>query len=583
MQKLEVSTVSPPLTSTLAPGWLRRNFSLSNLYMAIFILVIGCLTAYPVWSVFFNSFRINPPGQPIAYGVDAWLRVFSEPAILGTVGNSFLLAAGVVLTATPLAVMFCWLLTRTDIPFKKTIEFLLWTGFFLPMSSIALGWILLADPDYGVLNKFFISLPFFEKAPFNIYSYWGLIWVHLGFSTSIRFILLTPAFRGMDGALEESAWMSGYGKAATLFKITMPILLPAILAAVFLGFIKALESYEIELLIGVPAKFFVYSTEVRYLINDPSRPDFGGASALSTFFLAVIFVLIFLYNKALKGKNFTTVTGKAQSTTPVRLGKFKPFAIGFVVIYVLIVLGLPVGITLVGSVMKVFGFFTIKDPYTWAQWSTVFSDTQFISNFANTMIMGLGSAFFGVILFFIVAYIVLRTTLSGRGLLDFLSWLPWALPGILLGLGFLWLLLGNEVIKLIYGTMFALILVMIVKEFPLGVQMSKSGLIQLSADLEHAAWLSGASRFYAIRKIVLPLMFPALVSVGLITFISSIRDVAIVQMVGTHSSITLSLMLVEYAIGGSQGAAAVIGTILILIVILMAGISHAVTKNINRF
>jgi iron(III) transport system permease protein len=318
------------------------------------------------------------------------------------------------------------------------------------------------------------------------------------------------------------------------------------------------------------------------LISDPDRPDFGGASALSTLFLAVIFVLIFLYNKTLKGRSFTTVTGKAQSTTPVRLGKFKPFAVAFVALYVLVVLGLPVGITLVGSVMQVFGFFSIPEPYTLAQWQMVFADSQFVSTFTNTMIAGLGSAFFGVILFFLVAYLVLRTTLSGRSVLDFLTWLPWALPGVLLGLGFLWMLLGNDFTKLVYGTMFALILVLIVKELPLGVQMSKSGLMQLSPDLEHAALLSGATRFYTIRKILLPLMFPALVSVGLITFISSIRDVAIVQMVSTHSSKTLSLMLVEYAIGGSQSAAAVIGTMLILIVIVMAGISYAITKNINR-
>jgi iron(III) transport system permease protein len=582
MQKIEVSTAPPPAIHKPFPDWLTKKFTLAHLYMLLFVLVIGFLTAYPVWSIFLNSFRVNMPGQPIAYGIDSWVRVFSEPAIMDTIGNSFLLAAGIVFTATPLAVAFCWLLTRTDMPFKKTIEFLLWMGFFLPMSSIALGWILLADPDYGVLNKLFLSFPFFEKAPFNIYSYWGLIWVHLGFSTSIRFILLTPAFRAMDGALEESAWMSGYSKVSTIFRITMPILLPAILAAVFLGFIKALESYEIELLIGVPAKYFVYSTEVRQLISDPNKPDFGGASALSTLFLAVIFLLIFLYHKTLKGRSFTTVTGKAQSTTPVRLGKFKPVAVALVAIYILVMLVLPVGVTLVGSVMKVFGFFTIKDPYTLAQWNTVLSDTQFFSVFFNTMIVGLGSAFFGVVMFFIISYIVLRTTLSGRSLLDFFSWLPWALPGILLGLGFLWMLLGNELTKVIYGTLFALILVLVVKEFPLGVQMTKSGLMQLSPDLEHAALLSGAPRLYAIRKILLPLMFPALVSIGLITFISSIRDVAIVQMVSTHSSKTLSLMLVEYAIGGSQGAAAVIGTLLIFIVVLAAGISYAVTKNINR-
>src|SRR5713226_1354833 len=275
MFKSEAQANHPQSMNKLSPHWLKKTFTLSNMYMIVFILMIGFLTAYPVWSIFLNSFRVNAPGEAAAYGMESWSRVFSEPEIMGTIGNSFLLATGVLLTATPLAVLFCWLITRTDLPFKKTIEFLMWMGFFLPMSSIALGWILLADPDYGVLNKIFLSFPLFENAPFNIYSYWGLIWVHLGFATSIRFILLTPAFRAMDGALEESAWMSGYSKRSTIFKITIPILLPSILAAVFLGFIKALESYEIELLIGVPAKFFVYSTEVRRLINDPYKPDFG--------------------------------------------------------------------------------------------------------------------------------------------------------------------------------------------------------------------------------------------------------------------------------------------------------------------
>jgi iron(III) transport system permease protein len=560
----------------------RKRFKLSNIYMILFILLIGFLTAYPVWSVFLTSFMVNAPGESGQYGLESWIRVFSEPDILRSIGSSFLLAFGVLITATPLAVLFCWLITRTDLPYKKTIEFLLWMGFFLPMSSIALGWILLADPDYGLLNKLFLALPFMHHAPFNIYSFWGLVWVHLGFATSIRFILLTPAFRAMDGSLEESSWMSGFSKGSTLRKITIPILLPSILASISLGLIKALESYEIELLIGVPAKFFVYSTEVRRLIDNPDNPDFSGASALSVLFLIVIFFLVYLYNRSIKGRNFTTVTGKSMNTTLVRLGKWKPVVLGVVGLYILIILGLPIGVTLLGSLMKVFGFFTIKDPYTVSQWATVFADTKFWPILSNTMIVGLGAAIFGVILFFIISYLIIKTRMSGRGLLDFLSWLPWALPGILLGLGFLWMLLGNDITKMIYGTLFVLILVLIVKEFPLGVQMSKSAMMQFSPDLENAALLSGASRFYAIWKTILPLMLPSMVSIGLMTFISAVRDVAIVQMVSTHSSGTLSLLLIEYAMGGSQGAASVIGTILIFIVIFVALISYFLIKRMNR-
>jgi iron(III) transport system permease protein len=203
------------------------------------------VTAYPVGLIFLKSFVSSRPGQPATWGLQGWIGAFSDRALFSVLVNTFSLALVRIAISSVLAIFFAWVVTRTDTPWKGVIEFALWFGFFLPLLPMTMGWILLLDPHYGLINKGLMRLFSLALAPFNIFSYWGIIWCHLAFSTSVRFLLITPAFTSMDAALEEAAQTAGSNRLGILLRITVPILAPAILAATVLGFIKSLESFEV--------------------------------------------------------------------------------------------------------------------------------------------------------------------------------------------------------------------------------------------------------------------------------------------------------------------------------------------------
>ena len=238
--------------------------------LAIRSLLLGILLffmAYPVGLIFIKSFTNNRPGQTTVWSLEGWIGAFSDPSLPVALGNTFYLALIRIIITTGLAIFFAWVVTRTDTPYRKSIELLLWLGFFMPFLPMTMGWILLLDPQYGLINQFFVKILNFSEAPFNVFSYGGIIWCHLAFSTSVRFLLLTPAFRAMDVALEEAALTAGSSRMGVLLGITVPILTPAILASTALGFIRSLESFEIELVLGIPAGIYVLPTKIYDFIH----------------------------------------------------------------------------------------------------------------------------------------------------------------------------------------------------------------------------------------------------------------------------------------------------------------------------
>lgn len=359
------------------------------------IALVALLAGGPVAYVIYTSFQVATPGDVPRFGLDGWRRVFQDAALVEAAVNTVVLAAASVMISSPLAILFAWVTTRTDTPFRELLSSLIRVGFAIPVMSQTLGWILLLDPDYGLVNRAIASLPFLQGFAFNIYSYGGILWAHVGFATAVRFMLIEGAFRRFDATLEEAAMVSGCGGAKVIWKVTAPLLAPSILAAMSLGFIKAIESFEVELMLGVPAGIYVYSTRVYELVNKWDGPDFAGASALSTGFIGVIGMLIVLYNYLISGRSFVTVTGKGYSARPVRLGKWKWVTFGLVVGYFVAVILVPAVVTVLGSFMRLFGFFDIPSPYTLEHWRVALSDTMFLLALKNTVLVGVLAALGG--------------------------------------------------------------------------------------------------------------------------------------------------------------------------------------------
>lgn len=548
--------------------------------MSLLLLVVAFLVLTPLGLMVFNSFQIARPGEPVVYGLDGWRKAFNSPGILAAMGNTFALAITRQAIALVVGGFLAWLIARTDIPMKQTLEFLFWLSFFLPALPETMGWILLLDPKYGLLNQLLLNLGIFQEPPFNIYSFWGIIWVHLGGSISIKVMLLAPAFRNLDASLEESSRIAGAGALGTLVRVIVPVLMPAFLVTTILGLIRSLEAFEIELLLGVPIGLHVYSTKIHELVTwEP--PQFPPAMALSALFLALLLSLVALQRLYIGKKIYTTVTGRGFSVRPTHLGRWRYPAFFLVLFIALGITLIPITLLVMGTFMKLFGFFNIPDPWTLDNWRQALGDPVLLRSLWNTIAIGIGTGVVGVIFYSLIAYVIVKSRFAGRAALDFLSWLPWSIPGILLGVALLWTFLQTKIFLPIYGTIYILIIAMVIKSMPFGAQLIKSVLLQLGNDLEEASRICGGGWFYTYRRVIFPLLLPALITVALVGFISAARDISTVVLLGTGRSRTLSLMMLDFAAGAEFEKATVVAVMIVALVVVAALIARAVGGQIS--
>lgn len=554
-----------------APRLFRRNALSGGWPLSLILLImVGFITAYPVALMFLQTFASDVSGQGEAWSLQNWTLAFGDENLIPTLSNTFSLAIIRIVITTVLAIFFAWVITRTDTPFKGMIEFALWLGFFLPQLPMTMGWVLLLDSHQGLLNQALMDIFGLPTAPLNVFSYWGIVWCHLAFSTSVRFMLITPAFRAMDAALEEAARTSGSSATGALLRIVIPVLAPVLIASTGLGFIKSLESFEIELVIGIPAGIYVVPTRIYDFVHwEPAR--YGSATALASIFLAFIFVLMWVQNAVLGRKSYTTVTGRGFRAQPLALGGWRWLTFSICLFFILLMIVLPLATLILGTFMTVFGFFNLPSTWTFRHWTTVFNDPIFVRSLLNTLQLGAGAAICGTLLYVVISYFIVRTHLPGRNLMNFFCWLPWAMPGLLISLALLWMVLGeSSPLRPLYGSVALLSLAIIIKEMPLGTQVIKAGLLQVSSELEEASVVAGASWLFTFRRILLPLLSPMLVAVGLIVFIVAIREISAIIFLSPTGSRTMSLLMLDYMVEFDREKAAVIGLVLVAFTTVLA-------------
>jgi iron(III) transport system permease protein len=274
--------------------------------------------------------------------------------------------------------------------------------------------------------------------------------------------------------------------------------------------------------------------------------------------------LIVLQQWVAHRRDYTTIGGRYQ-VRRIRLGRWRYAAFVLVLAVVVIITVVPVTFLVLGSFMKLFGFFAVPEPWTTANWVRILEDEVFLRSVRNTLLLAGGSALVALVFYSLVAYLLVRTDYRGRRLLDFMSWLPFAVPGILLGVGFLWLFLGTPGLRWLYGSMVLLIVATVVSSMPFGIHIIKSNLLQLGRELEEASRVSGASWWGTYRRIVVPILMPVLMVVMVVTFISAARDISNVALLATSETRVLSLLQLDYMIAGRYESAAVVATITMLL------------------
>jgi iron(III) transport system permease protein len=565
---VSVQAATQPRAET---AW-RARISTVAVVGTIALLTVAVLVVYPVLILVANSFQVGQFGTPTHFGLENWNVALSSPKVWAALQNTITLSAARQGIGLVVGVVVAWLLARTDLPGKYWLEFGFWVAVFLPTLTVTLGWIMVFDSFNGLANQLWQWL-FHVKGPFNIFSWWGIVWVHLVTGTiPLKVMLLTPAFRNMDATLEEASLAAGAGVLATFRRIILPIITPTILVVLLLGTIRSFEAFEIELVLGYEANIDVYSTLI-YRQATSSPPQYGIATVLSIVILAILLPVIVWQQRYSARHAVATVTSKFKNH-PQRLGRWRWPMFGAVSGMVLIMTLLPVVLVVLGTFMSVFGMFNVRDPWTLKSWQTVLRDVNFLNALWNSLVIAGGTAVVAMSGFGLIAYLIVRTRFVARSLLDFLVWLPSTLPGIVMGLGYLYLFLGTPFLRPIYGTTFILILVAALGSITLTTQVLKTNLRQLGAELEEASAASGANWWHTLRHVVVPLMAPSLAVVGVLAFSAAARATSHVALLATHNTQPLSILQLNLLTDNNFEAASVIGVFILLLTVGVAVVAR---------
>ncbi len=542
--------------------------SLGTALCILVLIVVGFAVLYPLWLILHQSFDVSKPGEATRYGLDGWIAIFNERGLRTAVNNTLMLSLTRQAIALPFAIGMAWLIARTDLPGSKWFEFGFWLSFFLPTLTVTLSWILVLDPDYGLFNQLIKPL----GIHFNIYSFWGIVWTHLvAHNISVMVMLLTPAFRNMNSSFEEASRVAGASTLSTIWRIFVPVMMPAILAVELIVLMRSLESFEVEQILGPPISYQVMATWI-YSTFYQQTPRFDAASALAVLLVLSMLLLVVIQQQFIGKRQYTTVTGQFQSQL-FRLGAARVPALIFMGFVMFLIMGVPFVFATMGTFMKLFGYFT-NDPWTLQHWQTAFREPLLLRSLQNTLILATSTALVSVVLNSLIAYIVVRTRFFGRHTLDFITWLPFTVPGILLSLGLLAMFL-TPAFRPMYGSLLVLVIAGVVSGMPLAVQITKSNLLQLGGELEEASWLTGGSWWHTYRHVVLPLLRPTLVVVALIAFIGSARNVAQVALLSNAQNRPLSMLQLDYMAEGKFEVAAVVACCILFLTVGLALVARA--------
>jgi iron(III) transport system permease protein len=501
---------------------------------------------FPIGMLLFGSFWTARPGFPGALTLQNYIQAWTSLETFQILGTTVLLMSGKTVVAVALATALAWIVTRTDTPLRGLLEVLITLPFFIPGLLEAIGWIELLSPNAGTINVWLRSTLGLQS-PLNIYSLGGMIWVLSLGSTSFIFLLVVNALRNMDSSLEESARASGAGAVRTAVTVTLPLMAPIILSAGLLSFIRAMDAFEVPVLLGLPAKVMVFSNRIYAAVEYDYPVNYGLATALGVSFVVLMLALIYFQNRLLRGRDFSVVTGKGYKPRVVRLGRFRYVTLAFCLLYFGIATVLPMSQVLVGSFLKVFGL-PRADLFTFDNYLAILSDATLWRGLINTFIVCGAAAAITVALCAMIGYTVTRTHFIGRRPLEVLSWLPWAIPGIVAGLGMLWAYITLPVP--LYGTLVLLVIVLLTTGLPLGVRVMSGSMVQLGRELEESSRVHGASWQYTFAHILAPLLKPAVAGAFLLVFVSFSRAVSTTILFVGPGTELLAVTLFSYSQAG---------------------------------
>lgn len=544
--------------------------------LAIVVLAISIVPlVFAIDAAFYEESKV---GLTANRSLTAIVNVYFTAEYLGYFFNAIWLSALVTAFSLVFGVLMALIMSRTDLPRKGLFELLVIMPMFVSPFTGLIAWISLGSEKTGFVNvawvQFWKLLGVQAYPLFNIWSFGGVVWVMFLFFCPFVYLFTVGSMRSMDSSLEEAARTSGAGPIQTLMRITVPMSLPSIFSAGLLVFILAAELYTIPGIIGANAGFTTLPWQI-YQDSTQFPVHRAHAAAAGTMILWVALVGMLLQRMVTKrSERFVTMAGKGFKGRPLPLGKLKWAAFAIIGLYVACADLLPLAAIVLSSFMKFSSTALTPELFTLDHYRTIFSlpDIRFAT--WNTLIIAVMSGLACVVVGFLISFLEVRRPSTGSRMLAMLGVLPVAVPGMVYGIGLLWLYLRTP----LYGSIWILLLAMVAKFLPYGILVSRSGIMQVHPELEQSARMSGASPMLAIRAIVMPLVKPTLIALLFFVMLQSIKELSASALLYGQNSQTLSVLTWHYMDGGEYQFASAVGVVQTVLMIGLVLLTRAVFK-----
>lgn len=562
------------ITQSASEGVSRRVWS--GLWVTALLVILGFLVIYPVLMLLLGALTDTNPvvdGIQLSHlSIANFLTVLANPNVAEALLNTMIACGGGTLIAVVIGLLFSWIVVRTNTPFKGFIAAASILPLFAPPLVAGVAWAILGSPKTGLINTMFKWMGLDWRI--DLYSLSGLVFVFGIYYAPYVYMFTSSALRNMDPSLEEAAEISGASAFSTLFTVTFPLIMPAIVSGMLLSFIVMLGIYGIPAVLGAPTNLAVLTTYIFKLTNW-SPPLYNTAAAVAIILMVVTGGLVYLQQKVLSGRSYTTVAGKAFRPRNLDLGRWRWLTFGLGIVYLLIVVVLPSLALIVAAFRK---FMFIRDAaslfdmrqYSMMHFNAIFDNPLTLRSIYNAVEVGVVTAVVGGALAFAIGYTIHRTQLTGRRWIDMISTVPVAIPGLVVGVAYLWAWIGIP--GGLYGTIWILALAFIARFMPDTVKALSTSFLQIHRELEEAAWVCGKGMLGTIRTIVLPLARPGVLASMTLLFVLAVRELGSSLFLYTSNTMVMSVLLLDYYEGGNIGKTAAFSIVqTILLGVLIGG------------
>lgn len=557
-----------------ASGWL---------WSGTLLLILSFLVIYPIAVLLLGALtNVNPVIDGFGafeLSIANFTTVLANPNVHLALANSLIACTGGTVLAVVIGLTFSWVVVRTNTPWKGLIAAISMLPLFVPPLVAGVAWAILGSPRTGLLNILLASVG--SSWRIDVYTMTGMIIVFGMYYAPYVYMFTASALRNMDPALEEAAEISGASTFRTLLTVTFPLIAPAILSGMLLSFVVMLGIYGIPAVLGTPGNIPVLTTYI-FKLTAWSPPLYSTAAAVAVILMVVTGLLVWLQQKILSGRSYTTVAGKAFRPRSLNLGPWRFLTLGLAIIYLLIVVVLPTLALIVAGFRK---FLFIRDlpglfdarQYGLLHFERLFANPLALRSIFNTMEVGLITALVGGVLAFAIGYTVHRTTLTGRKTLDVISTLPVAIPGLVVGVAYLWAWIGLP--GGLYGTIWILALAFIARFLPDTIKALSTSMLQIHRELEEASWICGRGLLGTIRSIVLPLARPGVVAAMTLLFILAIRELGSSLFLYTSETMVMAVLLLDYYEGGNLGITAAFSLVQTVLLGVLISLAHIASRS----